>query len=109
MAAYWHLHCLTCNVIEPNVACSMYDIPVCSKCGSERFLAPAAGIRKSGIFPYTCNHVDGQPMEIRDMVHLRQIEREYGVAFSAFSKDNIRDTDGMSHLPTYREHVKRQQ
>ena len=102
MAAFWHLYCSTCADTEQNVPCSMFDIPVCPVCSSNRTLAPCAGIRKSGIFPFTVNHVDGNPMEIRDMQHLRQVERNYGVAFSAFNKSNINDTDPMPDVPRYR-------
>lgn len=58
---------------------------------------------KTAIFPFTLNHVDGKPMTITDMGHLRRVEKQYGVAFSAFNKDNVRDLDPLKDVPRYRE------
>src|SRR5690242_170876 len=102
MAAYWHLQCVGCDKLHQNVQCSMFDIPACPDCGGEQRLAPSASIRKSGIFPFTCSHVDGTPMVINDIAHLRRVEAQYGVAFSAFSKSNINDLDPMKDVPVYR-------
>ena len=102
MATFWNLNCPTCSELFENVECSMYSIPACPQCGGERYLAPSGSIRKSGIFPFTLNHVDGFPMEIRDITHLRQVEKQYGVAFSAFNKDNVRDLDPLKEVPRYR-------
>lgn len=102
MATFWNLNCPTCADVHENVQCSMYAIPPCPVCGGEQFLAPSASVRKSGIFPFVVPHVNGKPMEIRDITHLRQVERDYGVAFSAFSKSNINDTDPMKEVPRYR-------
>jgi hypothetical protein len=104
MAAYWNLTCPTCIRTDFDVECSMYDIPPCPTCSQPRYLAPAGTLRKSGIFPFTLNHVTGSPMEIRDMTHLRQVERDYGVAFSAFNKASIHDLDPLKDVPTFREH-----
>lgn len=102
MAAYWNLQCIQCNAAFANVGCSMYDIPACPDCGGERRLAPSASIKRSTVFPFTVNHVDGKPMEIRDLQHLRHVEKTYGVAFSVFSKDNINDMDNLRSVDKYR-------
>ncbi len=102
MASFWHLVCPDCNELFENVPCSMYEIPLCPKCFGPRFLAPSGSQRKSTIFPFTVPHVNGKPMEIRDITHLRQVEKDYGVAFSAFSKSNINDLDEMKEVPVYR-------
>lgn len=86
-----------------HVVCSMYNIPACAKCGGERAIATfAKNYSPSGIFPFTVNHVTGKPMTIENLQHLRQVESKYGVAFSAFNKDNIHDLDGMKDLPKFK-------
>lgn len=40
----------------------------------------------STIFPFTLPHVDGKPMTINSLQHLRQVESKYGVAFTAFNQ-----------------------
>lgn len=103
MAAYWNLTCLGCDEAFSNVACSMYDIPACPSCGGERRLVTSHMLTLgTGIFPFTVPHVDGKPMEIRSMSHLRQVEKDYGVAFSAFNKANINDLDPLRSVPVYR-------
>ena len=57
---------------------------------------------KTAGFPFTVNHVDGKPMVIESLHHLRKVERQYGVVFSAFSKANERDVDPIKDLPRYR-------
>lgn len=42
MSALWDLSCPVCHVLEDNVACSIFAIPVCPTCGSERFLGDRA-------------------------------------------------------------------
>lgn len=59
---------------------------------------------KTAAFPFTVNHVDGKPMVIESLGHLRSVEKKYGVVFSAFSKSNERDLDPIRDLPRYREH-----
>lgn len=68
-----------------------------------------SSISKTSIFPFTVSHVDGKPMQIESLQHLRKVEKDYGVAFSAFSKANINDTDPLRDPPTYRgdEHRRR--
>mgnify|MGYP003658259194 CR=1 FL=1 len=57
---------------------------------------------KTPLFPFTVNHVNGTPMVIESMQHLRSVEKNYGVAFSAFNKDNINDLDPLRDVPKYR-------
>jgi hypothetical protein len=86
----------------------MFDIPVCSKCGGERAIATKyRQYSPSGVFPFTVDHVDGKPMEIHSLSHLRQVEKDYGVAFSAFNKNNVNDLDGMKDLPRFNENMRR--
>lgn len=59
-------------------------------------------VGKSSVFPFECPHVNGKPMVIESMHHLRQVEKQYGVVFSSFSKSNVRDLDPIRDLPRYR-------
>lgn len=104
MAALWNLQCMDCHKGFSHVHCSMYSIPSCPDCGGERRLAPSGSQAASQMFPFTVPHVDGKPMTITDIGHLRRVERDYGVVFSAFSKNNIKDLDPIRDLPTYRDH-----
>lgn len=100
--ANWTLRCQTCGEVEQHVVCSMYAIPAC-KCGGERAIATfTRTYSPSGVFPFTVNHVTGKPMTIESMAHLRKVERDYGVAFSAFNKDNINDLDPIKDLPKFK-------
>jgi hypothetical protein len=87
----------------------MFDIPPCD-CGGERRLI-STRMGRSVIFPFTVNHVDGKPMVIESLNHLRQVENRYGVVFSAFNKDNYQDLSPVDrNLPRFRgddEDVKR--
>lgn len=85
----------------------------CDKCGTEleigmypfckgRAADHGAVIPKTAVFPFMVNHVDGKPMVIESMHHLRQVESKYGVAFSAFNKANINDLDPLKDVPKYR-------
>ncbi len=106
--ANWNLRCQTCDDTEYHVICSMFNPPPCPKCGGER--AIATGYRNyspSGVFPFTVNHVDGAPMTIENISHLRQVERDYGVAFSAFNKANINDLDPMPDVPKFNDRMRR--
>lgn len=100
MAAFWNLKCEKCEKVYENVQCSMFAIPPCD-CGGERCLT-STKMGRSTVFPFTVNHVDGKPMTIESLHHLRQVEKTYGVAFSAFNKANINDLDPMSDVPRYR-------
>jgi len=100
MAAFWNVQCEICKSVTENVQCSMFDIPKCT-CGGERFLF-STKISRSTLFPFVVNHVDGSPMQIESMNHLRAVERQYGVVFSAFSKGNINDLDDIQGLPRFR-------
>jgi len=101
--ANWNLRCQSCNALEMHVICSMFSIPPCPECGGERAIATVAqNYSPSGIFPFTVNHVNGKPMVIESLAHLRKVESTYGVAFSAFNKDNINDLDPMKDVPRYK-------
>jgi hypothetical protein len=101
----WNLRCPTCAITTCDVPCSMFAIPACPDCSGERFLAPSGSMRKSGVFPFTTEHVNGQPMVINDITQLRKVESQYGVCFSAFNRDNVRDPSllgGKYTMPKYR-------
>ena len=86
----------------------------CDRCGTELEVgmfpfckdSPAdhgySVVMKNALFPYTVNHVDGKPMVIESMQHLRKVERDFGVVFSAFSKSNIRDVSPIDGVPRFR-------
>lgn len=85
----------------------------CDRCGIELIIGMfpfckgsaadhGAVYSKTAGFPFTVNHVDGKPMQINDLQHLRKVEKQYGVVFSAFSKSNERDLDPIKDLPRYR-------
>lgn len=86
----------------------------CPKCGTELVIGsfpfckgdPAdhgATYAKTAIFPYTVNHVDGKPMVIESLQHLRKVEKQYGVVFSAFSHASTNNLDPVSKdLPRFR-------
>jgi hypothetical protein len=57
----------------------------------------------NGVFPFTVNHIDGKPMVIESLNQLRQVEKNFGVVFSAFSRDNWQDCAPVdSNLPRFR-------
>lgn len=100
--ANWNLECSTCHEVQFNVECSIYAPPKCN-CGGEQLIAPTSmRAPQHNIFPFTVPHVNGKPMEITSMHHLRQVERNYGVAFSAFNKNNIHDLDPLKDVPKFR-------
>lgn len=89
------------------------DLVLCPKCGTHIFIGMfpfcsgdpsdhGAVSPKTAGFPFTVNHVDGKPMVIESMQHLRKVESKYGVVFSAFSKANERDLDPIKDLPRYK-------
>lgn len=61
----------------------------------------------NGIFPFTLPHIDGKPMEITSIDHLRKVERQYGVVLSAFSKESINDLTPIKDLPRFNEKARR--
>jgi hypothetical protein len=62
-----------------------------------------SSISKTAIFPYTVNHVDGKPMVIESMQHLRKVEKDFGVVFSAFSHSSASNVDPVDrNLPRFR-------
>lgn len=101
--ANWNLRCPECDDIQLNVVCSMMNLPNCPKCGVQYVLAPSTmSYLGTNVFPFTVPHVNGKPMTIESLSHLRKVEKDYGVVFSAFSKDNINDMDGIKSLPKFR-------
>lgn len=58
---------------------------------------------KTSIFPFTTTHVDGlgNPIAVESLHHLRALERQYGVVFSAFSNSE-RHVDAIQDLPRHR-------
>lgn len=104
MPARWNLQCASCGSLDFDIPCSMFAIPPCS-CGAERTLAPVGIMPKSQVFPFDSQHVtpDGSPLVIESMRHLRQVENDYGVVFSAFNNNVNNSVDPMQGaLPRYR-------
>lgn len=100
--ARWNLYCPTCDAYEQDVTCSIYDIPPCG-CGAARTIQYDRGLRRSQVFPFTTTNVDGKPMVIESLNQLRRVERDFGVVFSAFSRDNINDVAPVdNNLPRFR-------
>lgn len=102
----WNINCPTCGEISYDAECSIFSIPVCAKCSSERYLASSNPISyKSQVFPFEARHVtpDGKPMIIESMKHLRDVERSHGVVFSAFNNSLNNSLDPLQgELPRYR-------
>lgn len=88
----------------------------CDKCGTELEIGMYPFCKgnvsdhgvthsKSTVFPFMAPHVapDGKPMVIESITHLRRVEREYGVAFSAFNNNENNSVDPLKgNLPRYR-------
>lgn len=57
---------------------------------------------KSAVFPFTTSHItaDGHPVTVTDIVHLRKLEKDYGVVLPAFAK-NEHDLDPIKDPPKY--------
>lgn len=58
---------------------------------------------RSAAFPFTTTHVDGKgrPITVESLGHLRSLEKQYGVVFSAFSQ-NPSNLDPIKDPPRYR-------
>lgn len=91
----------------------MFDPIYCEKCGTELLVGMypyckgtpdghGSVYAKTAGFPFETTHVDGSKMVINDLQHLRKVEKQYGVVFSAFSKSNINDLDPLRDVPRYR-------
>lgn len=62
-----------------------------------------SSVRKTAIFPYECTHIDGKPMVIESLQHLRKVEKDFGVVFSAFSHSSSNNVDPVAKtLPRFR-------
>jgi hypothetical protein len=66
-------------------------------------LSVTADDRVTKAFPFVSKHIDGKgtPIEVESMVHLRRLERTYGVCLTAFSQ-NPGNPDSPRDLPTFR-------
>lgn len=66
-------------------------------------LGASKSFTKTSVFPYECTHVDGtgKPVVIESLGHLRKIEKQYGVVFSAFSQ-NRNNPDAIRDLPRHK-------
>lgn len=107
--ANWTLRCQACEKVHPHTVCSMFNLPPCPDCGGEQLIAIGRNNPNDQhpLFPFTVPHVDGKPMLIENMAHLRSVEKQYGVAFSAFNKDNIHDLDPLKDVPKYIEQTRK--
>lgn len=86
----------------------------CERCGTELLIGMypfckgtpeghGSVYAKTAGFPFTVNHVDGKPMVIESMQHLRKVERDFGVVFSAFSHSSTNNVDAVDkNLPRFR-------
>ena len=88
----------------------------CERCGTELRIGMypwckgtpdghGAIASRTSAFPFEAPHVrpDGKPMVIESMHHLRRVEREYGVVFSAFNNSVSNSIDPIKgDLPKYR-------
>jgi hypothetical protein len=97
--------CKQCNARQERFYWASAGIPACT-CGGELDMLPLDQLgtyRKTSIFPYDCPHVDGtgKPITIESLSHLRQVEKQYGVVFSAFSQ-NPSNPDHIKDLPQHR-------
>lgn len=93
----------------------MADQVTCERCGTELQIGMhpfchgkpedhgVSIITKGAGFPFETPHVNGKPMVIESLHHLRQVERQYGVVLTAFSnnKSNWNDSVGRD-LPRFR-------
>lgn len=93
---------MKCDTCGAEIEIGMY--PFCK--GTPESHGQTTMAYKTALFPFIVNHVTGKPMEISDMGHLRRVERDYGVTFSAFSKSNVKDLDPIKDLPKYRENMR---
>lgn len=75
------------------------DFPFCK--GDQTDHGPVYA--KGSGFPFETSHINGRPMQIESLHHLRQVERQYGVVLTAFSnnKSNWNDSVGRD-LPRFR-------
>lgn len=91
-----YIHCDVCGA---RIEIGMY--PFCK--GSPSDHGTTYMRSGSGAFPFTTTNLDGKPFTVNNITELRRIERDYGVVFSAFNRDNWQDcspTD--ANLPKFR-------
>jgi hypothetical protein len=56
---------------------------LCLECAPYAHIRPVPG----SMFPFVTTHLDGHPIEVKSLWHLRQLERQYGVQNFAFNED----------------------
>lgn len=98
--------CQTCEVEQERFYHQTLPYPACL-CGGQLTVLERSdeGRRRfQSVFPFTTTHIDakGRPMEITSMAHLRQVERQYGVALSVFNNEHNNSNDHLKDPPTYR-------
>jgi hypothetical protein len=96
--------CKKCGKTQERFYWASKGIPDCECGGILEMLPLTNDVRgKTGIFPYTCTHVDGNgtPITIESLGHLRKVEKQYGVVFSAFSQ-NRNNPDHIRDLPRHK-------
>lgn len=90
---------LKCDKCGVELQIGMY--PFCK--GTPESHGPSLMRSGNGVFPFTTTNIDGKPMTIESITQLRKVEKDFGVVFSAFNRDNWQDcapTD--SNLPRFR-------
>lgn len=97
--------CKSCGAQQERFFWASSNVPAC-KCGGELDMLPlgaSGAFIKTSVFPYECPHVDGtgKPVMIESLGHLRRIEKQYGVVFSAFSQ-NRNNPDAIRDLPRHK-------
>lgn len=97
--------CGSCGWTQERYFHSSGAYPGCERCGGILDVLPLsfAVQGKTAAFPFDCPHVtgDGRPLRVESLGHLRQIERRYGVVFSAFSQNPSNPAD-IKDPPRYR-------
>lgn len=97
--------CESCQTTQERYFTTQAGPPACT-CGGALTLLPltASHHGTTGVFPFTSTHIDGRgtPICVESISHLRQIEKQYGVALTAFSQNASNMNDGMRDLPTHR-------
>lgn len=58
---------------------------------------------KGAGFPFETKHINGKPMVIESLHHLRSVEKQYGVVLTAFSNNRSNWNDNIrGDLPRFR-------
>lgn len=72
----------------------------CEKCGKDCETSLGGAVADTKTFPFTTTHLDGNgtPIEVNSLYHLRQLEKQYGVAAMHNSEES-----GTHELPQHRQ------